>query len=276
MVRPLRLNIENGLYHVTSRGNEKKKIYDTPGDKEAFLGILSKVVKRYGWLCHAYCLMSNHYHLMIETPKCNLSQGMRQLNGVYTQFYNFKHKRNGHLFQGRFKAILVEKEVYLLALIRYVVLNPVKAEICKFAGEYKWSSYNATAGKVNKPEFLFTDWILSQFDSMRAAAVKKYEQFISEGISDEIWDNLTGQIYLGRKEFVENMAPKISDLEEVPKIQQSPFRPNLQELLINENGILDAYSKHGYSMKEIAKYLNVHYATISRKLKKIELKRRNV
>jgi len=133
MVRPLRLNIENGLYHVTSRGNEKKKIYDTPGDKEAFLGILSKVVKRYGWLCHAYCLMSNHYHLMIETPKCNLSQGMRQLNGVYTQFYNFKHKRNGHLFQGRFKAILVEKEVYLLALIRYVVLNPVKAEICRHA-----------------------------------------------------------------------------------------------------------------------------------------------
>ena len=273
MTRPLRINIENGLYHVTSRGNERKNIYASGEDRKRFLEILAMAVDRYGWICHAYCLMENHYHIVVETPRGNLSNGMRQLNGVYTQYFNIKHRRNGHLFQGRFKAVLVEKETHLLELTRYVVLNPVKAKICDMAGAYEWSSYNSMIGVAKKPVFLFTDWILSQFGSNRKIAVRKYEEFVNEGRDEKIWDKLTGQIYLGGREFVEKMIGSVAKLEEVPRIQQKPFRPMLSELFIKKNGLLAAYREQGYTMKEIAKHLNVHYATVSRKLKKLELSR---
>jgi len=127
MARPLRIELAGALYHVTSRGDERRPIFFEDGDRSAFLAVLGEVIARFGWLCHAYCLMTNHYHLLVETPHANLSQGMRQLNGVYTQYVNRSHRRVGHLFQGRFKGILVEKESYLLELARYVVLNPVRA-----------------------------------------------------------------------------------------------------------------------------------------------------
>ncbi len=271
MTRPLRINIENGLYHVTSRGNERKSIFTSKDDRNSFLEILAKVVDRYGWICHAYCLMENHYHIVIETPRGNLSQGMRQLNGVYTQYFNIKYRRNGHLFQGRFKAVLVEKEAHLLELTRYVVLNPVKAKICNKAGEYEWSSYNSMIGVVKKPVFLFTDWILSQFGGNRKTATRKYEGFVNEGRVEKIWDKLAGQIYLGSREFIEKMVNNTAEIEEVPRIQQKPFRPMLSELVVRKNGLLVAHREHGYTMKEIANHLNVHYATVSRKLKKLEL-----
>ena len=146
MTRPLRIEYPNAVYHVTSRGNARNKIFLGDQDRENFLAVLDAVVKRYNWLCHAYCLMDNHYHLMIETPDANLSRGMRQLNGVYTQKYNWWHSKTGHIFQGRYKAILVEKENYLLELCRYVVLNPVRANMVDKPEEWKWSSYGATAG----------------------------------------------------------------------------------------------------------------------------------
>jgi REP element-mobilizing transposase RayT len=129
MARPLRLEFAGALYHVTARGNERRSIFlgDADGDRAAFLGILGETCDRFNWICHAYCLMTNHYHLLLETPDANLSKGMRQLNGVYTQYVNRAHGRVGHLFEGRFKAILVERERYLLELARYVVLNPVRA-----------------------------------------------------------------------------------------------------------------------------------------------------
>jgi len=113
MARPLRLEFAGAVYHLTSRGNARQKVFFTDDDRQLFLDTLAQVVSRYGWICHAYCLMANHYHLLVETPKANLSIGMRQLNGIYTQSFNRQHKRVGHLFQGRFKAILVEKEFYL-------------------------------------------------------------------------------------------------------------------------------------------------------------------
>ena len=121
MSRPLRLEIAGGLYHVTSRGDRREDIYDSDEDRQAWLVLFGEVCKRFNWRCHAYCLMSNHYHIVVETPEGNLSQGMRQLNGVYTQNFNRSHNKAGHVFQGRYKAILVEKDSYLLELARYVV-----------------------------------------------------------------------------------------------------------------------------------------------------------
>ena len=129
MARPMRIEFPGAVYHVTSRGNARAPIFIDDSDREDFLSILGSVVRRYNWLCHAYCLMGNHYHLIIETIEGNISRGMRQLNGVYTQKFNWKHARTGHIFQGRFKAILIEKESYLLEVSRYVVLNPVRANM---------------------------------------------------------------------------------------------------------------------------------------------------
>jgi len=127
MSRPLRLEYAGALYHVTSRGDRREAIYEEDNDRNALISMLEGVCDRYNWICHAYCLMSNHYHLLIETPDANLSKGMRQLNGVYTQTYNRAHGREGHVLQGRYKAMLVEKEHYLQELSRYIVLNPVRA-----------------------------------------------------------------------------------------------------------------------------------------------------
>ena len=157
MARPLRLEYEGALYHVTSRGNARESIFLDEGDRSRFLEILADVVDRYGWICHAYCLMTNHYHLLIETPSAGLSRGMQLLNGVYTQWVNRRHDRVGHLLQGRFKAILVEKESHLLELARYVVLNPVRAKMVRSVRAWRWRSYRATAGQTEVPEFLTVD-----------------------------------------------------------------------------------------------------------------------
>ena len=127
MARPLRIEFAGALYHVTSRGDRREDIYLDDGDRQLFLEVLEAVCERFNWEVHAYCLMSNHYHLLVETPDGNLSRGMRHLNGVYTQRFNRRHKKVGHVFQGRYKAILVQKENYLLELSRYIVLNPVRA-----------------------------------------------------------------------------------------------------------------------------------------------------
>ncbi|HWQ95123.1 MAG TPA: transposase, partial [Gammaproteobacteria bacterium] len=126
MSRPLRLEFPDALYHVTARGDRQEDIFEDDQDRELFLATLGQVISRFNWICHAWCLMDNHYHLLIQTPDGNLSKGMRQLNGVYTQASNRRHRRVGHLFQGRFKAILVDRDAYLLELSRYVVLNPVR------------------------------------------------------------------------------------------------------------------------------------------------------
>ena len=133
MSRPLRIEYVGALYHVTARGDNKAEIYLDDGDREQFLVTLEEVCRRFNWVLHTYCLMDNHYHLLIETPESNLSSGMRQLNGVYTQRFNRKHERVGHVFQGRFKSILVQKEYYLLELARYIVLNPVRARMVRSA-----------------------------------------------------------------------------------------------------------------------------------------------
>ena len=161
MARPLRIEYEGALYHVTSRGNAGQDIFLGDTNRARFLDVLAQVVERFQWVCHAYCLMTSHYHLLVETPDANLSRGMQYLNSVYTQAFNRHHGRAGHVLQGRFKSILVEKEGHLLELARYVVLNPVRAKMVRSARDWPWSSYRATAGMAEVPRFLTVSWILS-------------------------------------------------------------------------------------------------------------------
>ena len=283
MARPLRLEFPGAVYHVTSRGNARQVIFLDKDDRESFLGVLSSVVARFNWLCHAYCLMENHYHLMVETMEGNLSWGMRQLNGVYTQVFNRRHTRVGHLFQGRYKAILVEKEAHLLELCRYVVLNPVRAGLVKRPEEWRGSSYRATAGEAKKPVFLEVDWVLSQFGRRRAEAKKAYRGYVLEGLQGKWpWETLKGQILLGTEDFLARLREPLRGkdlLKEVPRAQRYVARPALAEIFKEKKGrrekrndeiIYRAHVDHGYRMGEIADHLGVHYTSISRAIRRVE------
>jgi REP element-mobilizing transposase RayT len=184
MARPLRIAVAGGLYHLITRGNAREHIYLDDLDREIFLDRLAHSVERYGWLCHAYCLMDNHYHLLVETPQPNLSIGMRQLNGLYAQTFNSRHDRCGHVFQARFRSIFVEKDSHLLSCCRYLVLNPVRAGVCEHPEQYRWSSYRATAGTAGREEFLTTDWLLRLFAPTRKLAQHGYSAFVAAGIPE--------------------------------------------------------------------------------------------
>jgi putative transposase len=277
MARPLRIEYPGAVYHVTSRGNEKRRIFSEDGDREGFLNLLRYVNKRYHWICHAYCLMDNHYHLLIETPEGNLSIGMRQLNGVYTQLFNRRHKRVGHLFQGRFKAILIQKDTYFLEACRYVVLNPVRAGKVGNPEQWKWSSYLATAGKIKPPPCLTTDWILRQFGMSRKKAEKQYRGFVGGGTKERsLWEEVKAQSILGSEDFVEGLIDYVKGREaipEIPKAQRFLSRPSLEQLFIgrvlrdmdkrNEK-IEEAVEKYGYTQREVADHLRMHFTSISR------------
>ncbi|MCL5774370.1 MAG: transposase [Firmicutes bacterium] len=288
MARPLRLEFPGAVYHITSRGNEKKNIFVDDYDRKRFLAVLASVVEKFNWLCHAYCLMDNHYHVVIETVEGNMSRGMRQLNGVYTQFFNKKHNRVGHLFQGRYKAILVEKDSYLLALCRYIVLNPVRAGFIKIPNEWQWSSYGDTSEETNQHSFLTIDWILSQFGINMLEAKAKYKKFVLEGVKDDFsLGILKGQIFLGKDGFAgafKKLLESTESLEEVPKIQRYAARLPLEEIFKKENlrnkrlkdkAIYEAYAYNGYKLKEIADYIGVHYTSISRAIKRVEAEKHN-
>ena len=274
MTRPLRLSFPGAVYHVTSRGNARHDIVADDRDRSQWLSLLAHVVDRYGWLCHAYCLMDNHYHLVIETPKPNLSIGMRQLNGRYTQAYNRRHEQVGHVFQGRFTAILVEKDAHLLELCRYVVLNPVRAKIVSHPRLWVWSSYRATVGETKAPGWLTTDWILSQFGQRGGPAQARYRTFVAEGRGGPApWEQLTGQIYLGSEKFVAQHQPN-RVIRDIPRRQTQAQRPSLETLFERkgdmEKTIHQAYRQYGYRLADIADHLGVHAATVSRRLKRAE------
>lgn len=281
MARPLRLEWAGALYHVTARGDRREDVYLDDEDRTAFLTLLGQVCQRYNWVGYAYCLMSNHYHLLIETPDANLSKGMRQLNGVYTQTFNRRHRRVGHVFQGRYKAILVQKEAYLLELSRYVVLNPVRAGLVKEAGEWPWSSYNATLDKAPIPKWLAVDWLLAQFGQDRPRAMSAYRRFVAEGLTKESpWQHLQHQIYLGEESFLarfRTLDPPGEDLREISKVQRRPLARSLEEYrqisTSRNEAMARAYLSGAYTMKEIGEHFGVHYVTVSRAVRKFEDKR---
>jgi putative transposase len=272
VARPLRIEFADALYHITARGDRREPIYADEEDWERFLRLLGEVVEDSKWLCHAYCLMTNHYHLVIGTPEGNLSKGMRQLNGVYTQAYNRRHRQVGHLFQGRYKAILVEAERYLLELARYVVLNPVRAGMVSEPGGWAWSSYNATAGEAVAPPWLAVDALLAHFAAQRSVARRRYRRFVREGVGQgSIWNELNRQIYLGDDRFVERMQAQMGSTSNdvnIPKVQQRAPAASLGQIEAAEQGraeaIVAAYATGAYSYQQIAAHFGVHFTTVGR------------
>jgi len=277
VARPLRLEFSGAVYHVTARGNERRSIFlgAADGDRAAFLEVLGATCERFNWLVHAYCLMTNHYHLLVETPDANLSKGMRQLNGVFTQYVNRTHARVGHLFQGRFKAILMERESYLLELSRYVVLNPVRAGLVVAPSDWPWSSYRATVGEAPAPVWLETDAVLRAFADERTTAVVGYRRFVAEGIgAASPWQALKNQIYLGSDRFVERMQAQIDPkrpLREVPKRQRRALAKPLADYAARwsdrDRAMAEAYRTGSYSMQAIAEHFGVSRMTVSRAVK---------
>ena len=272
MSRPLRLEFAGALYHITSRGNGRNIIYFQDDDFELFLQILGDVCEHYNWVVHAYCLMSNHYHLLVETPDANLSKGMRQLNGVFTQSINRKHRRVGHLFQGRYKAILVDKDAYLLELCRYIILNPVRARMVNSPDEWLWSSWFCMVGHIESPPWLSTDALLLQFANNRQDAIKSYIDFVQCGVGKNVWVNLQHQVFLGDNEFVEKyqsmLDEQCGDLSEIPLKQRTATPKSLlqyeREAKSKHEAIVKAYQSGGYTQKQIGVFFGLHYSQISR------------
>jgi putative transposase len=213
MARPLRIEFPGALYHVTSRGNERKAIFRDDGDRTRFLERLAAVVARQRLRIHAYALMRNHYHLLVETPEGNLARALAQLNGTYTQEFNRRHHRSGHLLQGRYKAILVDKDAYLLELSRYIHLNPVRAGEVRTAWKYPWSSAAAYVGKVAAAACLTVEEVLGAFSPRPSVARQRYAAFLAEGVAQAVaspWAAVEGQVLLGDEHWVEQMKRRLA------------------------------------------------------------------
>jgi REP element-mobilizing transposase RayT len=271
------LEISGGVYHVTSRGDGGEDIYLSDVDRLTWLKVFADVCERFSWICYAWCQMTNHYHVLIETQEANLSNGMRQLNGVYTQKFNHAHAREGHVFQGRFNAILIEKESYLLEVARYVVLNPIRAQMVSRPEDWVWSSYMATCGQKVSPVWLQTDCLLGEFGQNRSHSIVKYVSFVQEGIHvSSVWQNLQSQIYLGTEEFVRNAQSQIvnnSLLTEIPHRQREMMVQTIAQFADQyprKEAMARAYLSKQHKMAEIARYFDVHYSTVSRAVRNFE------
>ncbi len=233
MARPLRVQYPGALYHVISRGNERSAIFRDVRDHRTFLFTLGWVVEKFGWRVHSYCLLGNHYHLLIETPEENLTKGMHSLNGRYSQAFNRRHDRAGHVLEGRYKAILVEKEAHLLELHRYIVLNPVRARLVTRPEDWTWSNYRATCGLRERPAWLEVRWTLSQFGRVAHAAVASYERFVLSGIAAADPPDARAQIFLGGEDFIAGISKRLRNRAldaEIPIEQRQPRRPTLEEV----------------------------------------------
>lgn len=273
MARPMRIVYPGAVYHVTARGNRRGEIFTEDEDGYSFLIILGEVARRFNLLCHAYCLMGNHYHLILETPYGNLPRAMRQLNGVYTQTFNKRHCKCGHVFQGRYKAILIEKAAYLLEACRYVVLNPVRAGLADGPAAWRWSSYRSMVGLATSQDFLSTEWLLRQFDGDPPRARGLYVAFINEGIGEKIWEDLQGGAVLGSEVFAQERVAYGQgggDFMEIPRRQRLAARPALAEILSGEESRIEKWLKavdvYGYTQKEVARSEGLHYSCVSRVL----------
>jgi REP element-mobilizing transposase RayT len=226
MARQLRLQYEGALWHITNRGNEGKNIFRDDHDRRVFLELLAKAILRYNWVLHSFCLMNNHFHLVLETPELTLSSGMQWLQSCYVQRFNRRHNRIGHL---------VESESYLLTLVRYVELNPVRKNYVKRPEQWRWSSYAATAGYELTPAWLHNDFILSKFSTARTEAQRLYREFVTCGVgAPSPLENVIGQIYLGSTAFIESILAKIEAVPRcsaIPRAQREAGRPDVAKVI---------------------------------------------
>ena len=295
MARPLRIEYEGGLYHITCKGNEGKDIFIDDHDRIRFLGYLEKNINRYNVIIYAYCLMGNHYHLFSETMEANLSRFMHALNTSYTVYFNRRHQRIGHLFQGRYKAIIVDKDAYLLELTRYIHLNPIRAGIVTDPEKYRWSSHRSYLDMNKENKLINPDVILSMFSSERGEAVKRYRIFVNEGIGEQnLLKDVVGQVILGRDVFIKEVkgrinidisTPEISNIKEIKSVTpEDIFMIVSKEFNITDEEIkkrrrgwlprkLAMYLLRNYTtlaLREIGEIFNTGYANISSTAKEVE------
>ncbi|HEY7609253.1 MAG TPA: transposase [Alphaproteobacteria bacterium] len=207
MPRPLRIQFPGAVYHMMNRGSGRQAIFADAADAQRFIELLAAIAAQLDWRCYAYCLMTNHYHLVIQTPQPNLSAGMQVFSARYTQAFNRRHGRDGHLFRGRFHAILVERESYLIPLIRYVVLNPVLANLAKDPAAWRWSSYRATAGAAPVPPLLDLSWMIGTYAFSLPQAQEAWRAHIAEGVAERekvraLEPKLRNRSILGSADFV--------------------------------------------------------------------------
>lgn len=270
MSRPRRIEFAGALYHIRSRGNGGADIVLDDVDRQRFLDVLGQVVVYFGWKCHSYCLMSNHYHLLIETRSGNLSAGMRQLNGAFSQWFNRRHRRRGHLFQGRFEATLVERESYLLELHRYVARNPVKPGLVKTAAEWRWSHFGALMGAGPLPSWADSRAVFTLFAADERHGRELFRNFVEGTQSDfDPRVSIKGQLFLGGFEFCAQFEAERGSTE-VPASQFSPARRPLSVILGDgapwTEAARIAHQREGYTMQQIADHLGIHLSTVSRRI----------
>jgi putative transposase len=267
MARPLRIQAPGLIYHVTSRGNAKMLIFLDDTERRKFLRLLGQTFKRQDVECYAYCLMSNHYHLVIKTLKANLSLTMQILNSAYAEWWNKRRRRVGHVLQGRFDSPVVQDGDYFLNACRYVVRNPVRAGLVAAPGEWPWSSYLATVGRRRPPAFLKSNLVLAAFhESSRAAAVGRYCAFV--GAPDADSEPLPTTSVIGDDDYIDQFSDWfVSASEEVPARERTT-RPTLDSLFsgavtrAQRNAQAIEATQFGYSVPIIARYLDVDPSTI--------------
>ena len=273
MTRPLRIEYPGACYHVYSRGNERKDIFRTPIDYELFLGILKDTSQLYDFLVHAYCLMPNHFHMLIETPNANLCDSMKRLLGLYTVRFNRFHNRTGHLFQGRYKALLVDKDEYFLQLSRYIHLNPVKAKLVTAPEEYRWSSMKYFL-KDKAPDFLVKDFTLKSFRSP-----SEYRTFVLEGTGKPMdpFKDAIGGLVAGSENFLEKLKPKIlgktnKDYPGRKKLSSLPTN-RLVKHLEDEDRNFSIYALRRFSrmtQSQIGERYNISHSAVSHVVKRFK------
>ncbi len=238
MARPLRVEYPGAFYHVINRGNAGEVLFKSKRDREKFYEYLENMVERFSLKIHTYCLMNNHYHLLVETPKANLSKAIQWLNVSYAIYFNRKHQRNGHLFQGRFKSILINADEYLTHLSRYIHLNPVRAGMVEKPADYTWSSYGAFVGNVDSPYWLEMECLLSYYGRKKKEAKKRYKEFV-EGIDIKDLTNpekdLIGGFILGSNDFVnwvkETFLQSFPDDKEIPQLRKIKPRIDINTII---------------------------------------------
>lgn len=280
MARPLRIEFAGGFYHVTSRGNQRCPIFLSVDDRTDWIAALVEAAERFNWRVYAYCQMGNHYHLLVQTQEANLSRCMRHLNGVYTQRFNKRHERCGHLFQGRYHAVIVDDQAYLLEVIRYVLLNPVRAGFVSRACEWKWSSFLSTVGAAAPPEWLAVADVLHQFSRDTVRARRAFHRFVDAGLSMRSpWEGVRKEIYLGNDAFVERTQELLHENQrkdpEIPRPQRLTQQASLADIFADGGdsavGVLAAYRSGHFTMRQIADHLGVHYATVSRLIARAQM-----
>ena len=292
MARPLRIAYPGAFYHITSRGNEKKHIFLSDRDRERFLSYLESAAQRYDAVIHAYCLMSNHYHLLLETPRGNLSEIMHHINGAYTTYFNTKRKRSGHLMQGRYKAIVVDADDYAQVLSLYIHLNPVRAGMAEHPEEYSWSSYQDYIGRRKSPDWLQRGLVLGYFGSRISTAEINYRKYVEAAIGRSMKSPLDAVVFstfLGSDDFVESMKKHIDlkgseDDRELPLARAIAPKLSLEDLerLVESSSEGDARLKRriklylsqrhsGRRLKEIGRHYGIKESGVSQAVRRLEI-----